>query len=99
MVGDFVSELPIDHYRGELALSDQLRTQLGFDEGDSARLLSADGRTLLIERVRETSGIAVPWDRDLVLNANVQAFPMADVLSLLHRANKSGPWSARDTTP
>ena len=85
-----MSELPVNQYRGELELSDQLKAQLGLESGDSARLLHADARTLLLERVRESSGLAVPWDRDLVLSANVQSFPMADVLSLLHRSNKSG---------
>ena len=89
-VGRFVSELPLNQFSGELDLSDQLRTQLNLEQGDSLRLLHADARTLLLERVRETSGIAVPWDRDLVLSADVQSLPMADVLSLLHRLNKSG---------
>ncbi len=76
--------------RGSLALSDEMRNQLGLEVSDSLRLLRVDARTLLLERVCDDSCLAVPWDRDLVLSADVQAFPLADILSMLHRANKSG---------
>ncbi len=88
--GTPVSELPSKPYPGPLSLSDELREQLELEANDSLRVLQRDVRTVLLERVRETSGFAVPWDRDLVLSANVRAFPLADVLSMLHRANKSG---------
>ncbi len=74
----------------ELQLDEETRGQLGLNPEEAVRLIQSDGRTLVIERVCESSGFAVPWDRDLVLSANVQAFPMADVLSMLHRAGKSG---------
>lgn len=35
-------------------------------------------------------GPAVPWDRDLVLSSDVRAFPLADLLQLVHAAGKSG---------
>ncbi|MDP6980188.1 MAG: DUF4388 domain-containing protein [Myxococcota bacterium] len=89
-VGIAAGELPSKPYPGPLSLNDELREQPGLEANDSLRLLQCDVRTVLLERVRETSGFAVPWDRDFVLSADVGAFPLADVLSLLHRANKSG---------
>jgi hypothetical protein len=74
----------------ELDVTDDLREQLGLDDSDALRLLQAQGRTILLERVRESDGIAVPWDRDLVLSAGVESFPMADVLAMLHKTKKSG---------
>lgn len=85
-----MNDLPSKPYTGPLALSDELREQLELGPNDTLRHLQSDLRTVLLERVRESSGFAVPWDRDLVLSANVRAFPLADVLSMLHRANKSG---------
>ena len=73
-----------------LSVCDELREELGLDEDESLRLLRQDEGTILVERVRETSGFAIPWDRGLVLSANVRAFPLADVLSMLHRSGKSG---------
>ena len=75
---------------GELGLGDELREQLGLDVDESLRVLSAGGRTVLLERTRGESTMAVPWDRDLVLTAEVRAFPLADVLSVIHGATKSG---------
>ncbi len=88
--GRTVSELSAKLFEGPLTLCDELRTELGLEANDTLRLLRADVRTLLLERVRESSGFAVPWDRDLVLSASVQSFPLADILSMLHRASKSG---------
>ena len=85
-----MSESQTKHFRGPLSVCEELREELGLDANESLRLLREDDRTILVERVRETSGFAVPWDRDLVLSANVRAFPLADVLSMLHRAGKSG---------
>lgn len=85
-----LSELPAKPIQGPLTLSEELRSELGLEATDSIRLLHSDARTLLLERVRESTGFAVPWDRDLVLSASVQSFPMADILSMLHRSNKSG---------
>lgn len=85
-----MSEAQVDKFRGSLCLNDDLREQLGLEDNDSLRILHGDSRTLLLERVNATSGFAVPWDRDLVLSASVQSFPLADILSMLHRSNKSG---------
>ena len=73
-----------------LSVCDELREELGLDEDESLRLLRQDERTILVEHLRETSGFAIRWDRGLVLSANVRAFPLADVLSMLHRSGKSG---------
>jgi hypothetical protein len=73
-----------------LSVCDELREELGLDEDESLYLQRQDERTILVERVRETSGLAIPWERDLDLSANVRAFPLADVPSMLHRTGKSG---------
>jgi hypothetical protein len=83
-------KLRVSGFLEELQLDEETREQLGLKPEEVVRLIQSDGRTLVIERVDESSGFAVPWDRELVLSANVQAFPMADVLSMLHRAGKSG---------
>jgi hypothetical protein len=75
---------------GELSLSAESREQLGLDADESIRVLSAGARAVLLERLRGEPVTAVPWDRDLVLSAEVRAFPMADVLSMIHGAAKSG---------
>lgn len=77
-------------FSGPLFVCDELRDELGLAPNDSLRVLRSDVRTLLLERVSESAGFAVPWDRDLVLSASVQAFPLADLLSVLHRSSKSG---------
>jgi hypothetical protein len=56
-----------------LSVCDELREELGLDEDESLRLLRQDERTILVEHLRETSGFAIRWDRDLVLSANVRA--------------------------
>jgi hypothetical protein len=75
---------------GELTLTDELREQLGLADDESLRLLKSGPRTLVLERAGVSSRAALPWDRDLVLSADVQAFALADVLSLLYEARKSG---------
>ena len=74
---------------GEPLLSPEQREWLGLDESDSIRLLSASGRTITLERTRGDS-VALPWDHELVLSAQVRAFPIADCLHLVHAAAKSG---------
>jgi hypothetical protein len=78
-------------FQGALELSDDLREQLGLDAGESIHVLHTGSRTVLLERTKESGrSIALPWDRDLVLSAEVRSFPLADVLSMLHEAGKSG---------
>jgi hypothetical protein len=44
---------------------------------------------VLLERL-DGEGGPVPWDRDLVLCADVRAFSLADVMQLVHTSGKSG---------
>jgi len=73
------------------------RSLLGLEPGDSIRLLEARRRTILLERIRPQVAEALPWDRDLVLSADVRSFPLADILHLLHSSNQSGFLLFEDT--
>lgn len=64
--------------------------RLGLEQGESLRVVHRGNRTILLERSGGDENSAIPWDRDLVLSADVRAFPLADLLSLLHDAGKSG---------
>lgn len=78
-------------FQGELELGSELRAQLGLDPSESIHVLHTGSRTVLLERSNQkTRSIALPWDRDLVLSAEVRSFPLADVLNMLHEAGKSG---------
>ncbi len=71
-------------------LSAELSKRLGLGEQvTSVRLLAGGQRTLLFERLNQ-DGVAVPWDRDLVLCADVRAFSLADVMQMIHASGKSG---------
>jgi hypothetical protein len=63
--------------------------RLGLADDESVRLLASSARTLVLERSRSHSA-PFPWDRDLVLTAEVRAFPIADLLHLIHSSAKSG---------
>jgi len=68
----------------------ELSRRLGFgDQPTAVRALASGPRTVLLERL-DVEGGAVPWDRDLVLCADVRAFSLADVLQLVHASGKSG---------
>jgi hypothetical protein len=69
--------------------SEESRASLGLEQGESLRVLARSGRAILLER-GDGGGAAIPWDRDLVLSSDVRAFPLADLLSLVHSAGKSG---------
>ncbi|MFB3118778.1 MAG: DUF4388 domain-containing protein, partial [Myxococcota bacterium] len=69
--------------------SDQ-SARLGLKEGESVRLLASGSKTILLERVEAGTSEALPWDRDLVLTADVGSFSLADILHLLHASSKSG---------
>jgi hypothetical protein len=77
-------------FEEELALPPELRQELGLRDGEHLRVLRRGTRTLQLERTGGSGATALPWDRDLVLSADVRAFPIADVLGLIHRATKSG---------
>jgi len=72
-----------------ITLSTQSRERLGVGSGETIRVLGRAGRSILLER-GGGDGPAVPWDRDLVLSADVRSFPLADLLELVHGMGKSG---------
>jgi hypothetical protein len=67
----------------------ELRERLGLSELQSLRVLGSTPRTVLLERTGPES-TPLPFDRDLVLTADVRAFPLADLLQLVHASAKSG---------
>jgi hypothetical protein len=73
----------------EEELSPSLRERFGLSELQTLRVLATTPRTLLLERTGPDS-TPLPFDRDLVLTADVRAFPLADVLQLVHASAKSG---------
>ena len=84
------SKEQIGAFGNELRLDAEVREQLGLEPQESIRVLHSSGSTLVLERDCGASPAAVPWDRDLVLSAEVRAFPLADVLGMIHAAGKSG---------
>src|SRR5687767_14615920 len=76
--------------RAPVVVPEELSKRLGFgDQPTSVRALATGPRTVLLERL-DGDGGAVPWDRDLVLCADVRAFSLADVMQLVHASGKSG---------
>lgn len=73
----------------EMRFDPELREALGVGPDESLRLLARSARTLVLERARADS-MALPWDRELVLSADVRAFPIANVLQMIHESTKSG---------
>jgi hypothetical protein len=71
-------------------LSAEQRAWLGLEEDESVRLLASGSRTILLEREGGSAAVALPWDRDLVLIADIRAFSLVDVLQLVHASAKSG---------
>lgn len=71
------------------SLSADAAGELGLGENQTARVVGRAGRMILVE-AEGGVGPAVPWDRDLVLSSDVRAFPLADLLQLVHAAGKSG---------
>ncbi len=72
-----------------LGISQESKRSLGLEENHSVRIAARAGRMILLE-AGDGEGPAVPWDRDLVLSGDVRSFPLADLLSLIHSAGKSG---------
>jgi hypothetical protein len=71
-------------------LPPEIAQKLGLGGGaNSVRRLAGGRHTLVLERL-DTEGSAIPWDRDLVLVADVRAFALADVMQMLHASGKSG---------
>jgi hypothetical protein len=57
---------------------------------ESIRTLDSNARAQLLERMGDGGRVGLPGDRDLVLVCDVRAFPLADVLGLVHNEGKSG---------
>jgi hypothetical protein len=74
----------------ELELTSEQCARLGLGEKESARVLARNARIILVERTGGGSGTPLPFDRDLVLTADVRAFALADLLNLVHSQAKSG---------
>ncbi len=74
----------------DLCLTPEQRERLGLGERESARVLARSARTILLERTGGASETPLPFDRDLVLTADVRAFALADLLNLVHAQAKSG---------
>jgi hypothetical protein len=74
---------------GDPLFTPEQREWLGLAADESIRLLASRARTIVLERFDGDSA-ALPWDRDLVLIADVRAFPIADVLHLIHASAQSG---------
>jgi hypothetical protein len=72
-----------------LEFSPEQRERLSLGPDDSVRVLSSGPHTILLERA-SGGGNALPWDRDLVITADVRAFALADILHLLHSSAKTG---------
>ncbi len=73
----------------ERSLSQELMESLGLPPQVDVRVVAHAGRTTLLES-GDDSGSVIPRDRDLVLSCDVRSFPLADLLSLVHGAGKSG---------
>jgi len=65
-------------------------TELGLAPGTLQRPLRTSQRSVLLERKVGDGPSPIPWDRDLVLTADVRAFALADLLSVIHSSRKSG---------
>ncbi len=74
----------------DLTLSAEQRAELGLDAEEAVRVLHSGGSTILFERTGTGASVAIPWDRDLVLTVEVRAFPLADILNVIHGSGKSG---------
>jgi len=70
------------------SLSPESQDYLGLSSSD-VWVVAQAGRMTLLE-TGDGIGPVMPRDRDLVLSCDVRAFPLADLLSLVHRAGKSG---------
>ena len=76
--------------RGPITLEAEQAEALGLTrEPCQVRPLAVGHRTLMLERI-DPDAPPIPWDRDLVLAADVRAFSVADVLQMVHSSGKSG---------
>lgn len=73
----------------EAPLDEDAREWLGLQPEEAVRILGRSGRCILLDR-SSGDATALPWDRDLVLTVDVRAFPIADILYMIHSSAKSG---------
>ena len=73
-----------------IEFSAEQKALLGIEEDETLRLLLANSAFILLDRVRPEGPRAYPWDRDLVLTADIRAFSFADILHTIHESSKSG---------
>jgi hypothetical protein len=71
------------------SLSPESLEYLGLHPQSDVWVVAQSGRMTLLES-GDGLGPVMPRDRDLVLSCDVRAFSLADLLSLVHRAGKSG---------
>ena len=71
------------------SLSPESLDYLGLHPESDVWVVAQSGRMTLLES-GDGLGPVMPRDRDLVLSCDVRAFSLADLLSLVHRAGKSG---------
>ena len=73
----------------EFQLDSEQRQALSIESEQSVRLLASTPRTLVLEKTGPDA-VPLPFDRDLVLSADVRSFALADLLQLVHASAKSG---------
>ena len=86
----FLGVTPLAGFSGGQNFSPEQRAWLGIGEDESVRVLTAGARTVLLERCGGESSAALPWDRELVMIADVRAFALADLLQMIHDSAKTG---------
>ncbi len=77
-------------FSGGQTFSAAQRAWLGIGENESVRVLTSGARTILLERSGGDATAALPWDRELVMIADVRAFALADLLQMIHASAKTG---------
>ncbi len=75
--------------RGTDTLEPAVCSALGLERTEAARVRACGPRMILVER-RPFEDPYVPADCSLTLSVDVRSFPLADVLSWLHGAGRSG---------
>jgi hypothetical protein len=73
----------------ELRLDPDQRRLFELDDSESLRVLASTPRTVLLEKTGPDA-FPLPFDRELVLTADVRAFSLGDLLNLVHASAKSG---------
>ena len=85
-----MAHTPAGNRSAELALGADLRQQLGLSRDEKLSVVDTSAHFVMLERTGAAKSFAVPWDRSLVLCADVRSFPLADLISMIHDSGKSG---------